>query len=204
MRAVAARAVLDQRRAVAVWGGALGALGAFMAAIYPSVSGMVDQLVEHYPAGLKQAFDVGAMTTVEGYVHAEMFSLIVPLAIAVFAIRSVTGPTVGAEERGELDTTLALPRDPPASPGSQAVPSPARQRLRASQAPCLSRCTPLDLGARLADRLAPLRFVSAFHYYGAPLRDGIDISSFAVMTGAAVVLAAAGAMLLQRRDIRQR
>ena len=49
------------------------------------------------------------MNTVEGYIHAEMFSLIVPLAMGYFAISVVTRATVGAEERGYLDTTLALP-----------------------------------------------------------------------------------------------
>jgi ABC-2 type transport system permease protein len=59
----------------------------------------------------------------------------------------------------------------------------------------------IDLAAQLADPLAPLRFISAFHYYGAPLRDGLDVSSCAVMTVAAVALAGAGAALLERRDI---
>jgi ABC-2 type transport system permease protein len=49
------------------------------------------------------------MNTVEGYIHAEMFGLIVPLAIGYFAIRAIAGRTVGAEERGRLDTILALP-----------------------------------------------------------------------------------------------
>ena len=53
------------------------------------------------------------MNTVEGYIHAELFSLIVPLAIAYYAMRAVATPIVGAEERGHLDTILALP-----SPGS--------------------------------------------------------------------------------------
>ena len=36
----------------------------------------------------------------------------------------------------------------------------------------------LDVAGRLADGLEPLRWVSAFRYYGAPLRDGIDPASF--------------------------
>ena len=36
-------------------------------------------------------------------------SLIVPLALAIFAIRCITRPTVGAEGRGHLDTLLSLP-----------------------------------------------------------------------------------------------
>jgi ABC-2 type transport system permease protein len=80
-----------------------------MAAIYPSIQQSIEQLSKSYPSTLKQAFGAQAMDTVEGYVHAEMFSLIVPLAVGVFAIRVVAGTVVGAEERGQLDTILALP-----------------------------------------------------------------------------------------------
>ena len=83
------------------WGG--------LAAIYPSIQTTVQQVAAKYPAGLKEAFDVQTLNTVEGYVQAEMFSLIVPLAMGYFAIRAVSGATVGAEERGYLDTILALP-----------------------------------------------------------------------------------------------
>ncbi len=107
--AVVRRGLLDRRRSVIVWGGSVGALGAFMAAIYPSIRGSIEQVAKSYPAGLKHAFGVEAMNTVEGYVHAEMFSLIVPLALGYFAIRAVAGATVGAEEAGYLDTVLALP-----------------------------------------------------------------------------------------------
>ena len=75
----------------------------------PSIRGSIDQIAKNYPAGLKEAFGVQAMNTVEGYIHAEMFSLIVPLAMGYFAIRAVAGAIVGAEERGYLDTILALP-----------------------------------------------------------------------------------------------
>lgn len=66
-------------------------------------------MVKKLPAALKQAFDVPSMNTVERYIQAEMFSLIVPPAIGYFTIRAITGPTVGAEERGHLDTILSLP-----------------------------------------------------------------------------------------------
>ncbi len=80
-----------------------------MAAIYPTIRSSIEQLATSYPSGLKEAFGVQAMNTVEGYIHAELFSLIVPLAIAYYAIRAVATPIVGAEERGQLDTILALP-----------------------------------------------------------------------------------------------
>ena len=260
LRAVAVRSVRDQRRAVLVWGAALGALGGFMAAIYPSVRDMIDQLVEQYPAGLKEAFGVGEMNTVEGYIHAEMFSLIVPLAIAVFAIRSATRPSVGAEERSELDTILALPLSRTAlafgafvataiatagilaltgvltwvagriagtgiSAGLSAagtlglwpfalffagVAALAAGALHGSgivtgiSGGVLVAMYALDLAGRLAQQLEPLRYFSAFRYYGAPLRDGIDVSSFVVLAVGGVALAAVGALLFERRDVRQR
>lgn len=109
LRAVVRRGLLDRRRAVLTWGMSLGAYGAFMAAIYPSIQSSIEKIAKSYPAGLKEAFGVQAMNTVEGYTHAEMFSLIVPLAMGYFAIRAIAGATVGAEERGHLDTILALP-----------------------------------------------------------------------------------------------
>ena len=109
LRTMIRRGLLDRRRAILVWGLSLGSLSAFMAAIYPSIRDSIDQIAKNYPGGLKEAFGVQAMNTVEGYIHAEMFSLIVPLAMGYFAIRAVSGAIVGAEERGYLDTILSLP-----------------------------------------------------------------------------------------------
>lgn len=38
-----------------------------------------------------------------------MFSLIAPLALGYLVIRTITGPTIGAEERGYLDTGSIAP-----------------------------------------------------------------------------------------------
>lgn len=260
LRAVIARRLRDERRAVLLWGAALGALGAFMAAIYPSIRGVIEQVVDQYPAGLKQAFGVTDMTTVEGYVHAEMFSLIAPLAVGTFAIRSTMRPTIGAEERGELDTVLSLPLSrfvlATASFAATAIAAagvlaltgaltwisgriagtgisagltaagtlglwpfalffagvtmlavgavPRSAIVTGGAAALLVGMYALDLAARLVTSLGPLRFASAFHYYGAPLRDGLDLSRCAVLAVAGVVLAIAGGMLFGRRDVRQR
>ncbi len=257
LRAVVRRGLLDRRRSALVWGGSLGALGAFMAAIYPSVQSSIEDISKNYPAGLKEAFGVQAMNTVEGYVHAEMFSLIVPLAIGYFAIRAVAGPIVGAEERGDLDTILTLPLSRSvltvghsivaavvsvtilaitgamtfiagriagthislglviagaigvwplalffagvsalacgALHGSRTVTGIALAVLVAMYA--------IDLAGRLAHGLEPLRWISAFRYYGAPLRDGIDPASFIGLAAAGVLLLITGAVLIERRDI---
>ena len=109
LHAVVRRGLHDQRRSTLIWGLSLGTYGAFMAAVYPSIQGSIDQMLKNYPAALKQAFDVTSMSTVEGYIQTEMFSLIAPLALGYFVIREITSATVGAEERGHLDTILSLP-----------------------------------------------------------------------------------------------
>jgi beta-exotoxin I transport system permease protein len=98
-----------QRRAPLTWGGGLGAMSALMAAIWPSIEDSMAELIKSYPSGLKEAFGIQQLDSVEKYVDAEMLSLIVPLALAFFAVRCATRATVGAEDRGHLDTLLSLP-----------------------------------------------------------------------------------------------
>jgi ABC-2 type transport system permease protein len=242
---------------VLTWGLSLGVYGAFMAAIYPSIRSSIDQIAKSYPAGLKEAFGVHAMSTVEGYLHAEMFSLIVPLAMGYFAIRAVTGPTVGAEERGHLDTILALPVSrmvlitgayvvagavsaaimaltglltflggtiagtnisaglvaagvmgvwPLALffGGAAALASGVLHSSRTVNGVAIGALVgmyALDLAGRLAHSLEPIRWASAFRYYGAPLRDGIDPASFIGLTCVGVLMLMTGALLFDRRDV---
>lgn len=107
--AIVLHALRMRRRAPLTWGGGLGAMSALMAALWPSIEGSVDELVRSYPEGLKTAFGIDELDSVEAYVDAEMLSLIVPLAVAFLAVRVVVGCTVSAEERGHLDVLLSLP-----------------------------------------------------------------------------------------------
>ena len=258
LKAVVRRGLRDQWRSVLTWGGSLGALCAFMAAIYPSIRSSIEEVAKGYPTGLKEAFGVQAMNTVEGYVHAEMFSLIVPLAIGFLAIRAVAVPIVGAEERGQLDTILSLPISrtvllagtylvaavlvftvmavigvltllagwiagthisaglvaagvfgvwPLAMlfAGVAAVSSGALHSSRTATGIALAVLVgmyAIDLAGRLAHSLEGIRWASAFRYYGAPLRDGIDPLSFIGLTLVGVLLLGVGALLLERRDLR--
>lgn len=254
---VVRRALLDRRRGLMVWGLSLGAYGAFMAAIYPSIRHSIETLVKHYPAGLKEAFGVQTMNTVEGFLHAELFSLIVPLAMAYFMIRAVAGVTVGAEERGQLDTILALPISRtallvggylaaaatcaavlaisgvmifivgrvagthislglvtagvmgvwPLALFAGAVAALGAGVLHTSRSVTgltlgvVVGMYALDVAGRLAPGVQALRWVSAFRYYGAPMRDGIAPASFIGLTVVAGLLVLLGAILLERRDV---
>jgi ABC-2 type transport system permease protein len=109
LRAVVRRGLRDHRHAPLSWGLPVGAMCALIVSIYPSIEDSLKKLTENYPKGLKQAFGIEQLDTVEAYLDAEMFSLIVPLTIAFFAVRSISREISVAEERGYLDATLSAP-----------------------------------------------------------------------------------------------
>jgi len=250
LHAIVRRGLLDRRRAVLTWGGSLGAL--LEAAIYPLVQSSIESVAKNYPAGLKAAFGVNQMNTIEGYIHTEMFSLIVPLAVAFFAIRAVAGAIVTAEEDGRLDTILALPLSRTAllvgsyivavlvsgailavlgamtfiagriagthiSPGLTAAGAfgvwPLAAVFAGSGGLHKSRTVTgitlgtlvamyaIDVAGQLAHGLSWIRWASVFRYYGAPMRDGIDVLAFIGLTAVGVLLLAAGTVLFERRDV---
>lgn len=99
----------DRRRSVWAWGLPLGMMSAFIVAIFPSVETSISKAVQGYPQGLKEAFGIGELTSVEQYLHAEMLSLIVPLALGYLAVRAVASGLTGAAESGRLDVLLSAP-----------------------------------------------------------------------------------------------
>lgn len=107
--ALVATHLSERRRSLLAWGLPLGAMSAFIVAIYPSIERTVSKLVGRYPSGIKEAFGIGDISTVEQYLHAEMLSLIVPLALGYLAVRAVASGLAGAAESGRLDVLLSAP-----------------------------------------------------------------------------------------------
>jgi ABC-2 type transport system permease protein len=99
----------DRRRSLLAWGVPLGLWSAFVVLIFPSVEGALSKTVQSYPPALKEAFGIGELTSVEQYLHAEMLSLIVPLALGYLAVRAVASGLSGAAESGRLDVLLSAP-----------------------------------------------------------------------------------------------
>lgn len=99
----------DRRRSLLAWGLPLGLWSAFIVLIFPSVEGALSEAVKSYPPALKEAFGVGDLTSAEQYLHAEMLSLIVPLALGYLAVRAVASGLTGAAESGRLDVLLSAP-----------------------------------------------------------------------------------------------
>jgi ABC-2 type transport system permease protein len=99
----------ERRRSPLAWGLPLGLMSAFIVAIYPSVQDALTKVVAQYPEGLKQAFGIGELSNVEQYLHGEMLSLIVPLAVGYLAARAVASDLSGAAESGRLEFLLSSP-----------------------------------------------------------------------------------------------
>jgi len=99
-----------QRRGAIIWGVVLGLYSAAMVATFPTIEGMrqLDQLMQAYPEGLREAFNLEDLGTPEGYLDSQVFNL-APLALAFFPILASAGAIAGAEERGTIDVLLGNP-----------------------------------------------------------------------------------------------
>jgi ABC-2 type transport system permease protein len=109
MTALIAAQLRERRRSLLSWGLPIGVWSAFVVAIYPSVEAALVKAVRSYPAALKEAFGISELSTVEQYLHAEMLSLIVPLAVGYLGVRSLASGLSGAAESGRLDVLLSAP-----------------------------------------------------------------------------------------------
>jgi len=109
LTALIAAQLRERRRSLLSWGLPLGVWSAFVVAIYPSIEDALSKAMRGYPQALKEAFGISELSTVEEYLHAEMLSLIVPLALGYLAVRSVASGLSGAAESGRLDVLLSAP-----------------------------------------------------------------------------------------------
>ncbi len=172
MTALIAAQLRERRRSLLSWGLPLGLWSAFIVSIYPSIETALTKAVSNYPQALKEAFGVGELTTVEQYLHAEMLSLIVPLAVGYLAVRSVASGLSGAAESGRLDVLLSAPV--------------SRRRLVAAG----FAATAIELAAVLAIAVA-LTMVGSLAS-GAGLRFGLALAGFASVWPLALLFAGLG------------
>lgn len=103
-----------QAKSVFIWGLLLGGLGVMIVSIFPAIGeqGQIEDLTETMPQGMLQAVgveDMASFTTIEGFLDAEVFALVVPLALPFFAILASAGAIAGAEERGTIDVLMGNP-----------------------------------------------------------------------------------------------
>lgn len=107
------KAFRDQRRALVGWGVSLALLDAMMLAFWPSLKDQAaefERLLANYPPAFKALFgEMNAIGTGPGYLQVELFSFMLPLLFAIYAIGRGSDAIAGQEERGSLELLLAEP-----------------------------------------------------------------------------------------------
>lgn len=171
------RALLDRRRGFVGWGAGIVGLVLLTVLLYPSIEGNeeLNRLLEDYPDTARALLGVGELDLVSpaGYLNSQLFALMAPVVVAIFAIGAGAAAVAGDEERGTLELLLAQPL--------------SRGRLVAERA--------LAMAAGIA-LLCALTFVAT---WGAALAVGMDIGVGAIAAacvGLALLGLIAGAVAL--------
>lgn len=107
------RGILDRRLSLTIYCLGVAAYGLMIVAIWPSMQeslGTLEQLYETYPEGLRAAFGVETtITTFDGFLTLEYFSLMWLIIVLPFAITISTGAFAGEIEKGTMELLLAQP-----------------------------------------------------------------------------------------------
>jgi ABC-2 type transport system permease protein len=97
-------------RSIAIWGVALGALGALYVALYPSMSGLLEDYMNQAPEQMQQylgGFE-GPMT-IEQWLEIEFTNVLIPVALPFMVMVIGARALAGSEERKTLDLLLSNP-----------------------------------------------------------------------------------------------
>jgi ABC-2 type transport system permease protein len=113
LRDVLRKSLRDQRRSLLFWSVGLVVLAAYVMAVFPSVRSqgaalnkLMDTLPEALRAGIGGQVDYASAT---GYLHTEVFFIMLPVLVLCFGIAAGSRAVAGEEERGTLDLLLSLP-----------------------------------------------------------------------------------------------
>ncbi|MET1010144.1 MAG: ABC transporter permease subunit [Gaiellaceae bacterium] len=114
MRAeVALQTLRERRRSLVWWSLGLLALVALNIAFYPSIRDdtSINDYVKDLPESLRGLFAGGELDIASpaGYLNSQVFALMAPLILLIFAVGAGADAVAGEEERGTLDFLLAHP-----------------------------------------------------------------------------------------------
>lgn len=104
----------DRRKALFWWSFGLILFAIFMCAFYPTIqesAAALEEYMANMPEALVAAFGgTGSnIASPEGYLNAELFSMMLPMMFIIYAIGFGSGVIAGEEEAGTLDLLLANP-----------------------------------------------------------------------------------------------
>jgi ABC-2 type transport system permease protein len=110
---VFAEALRERRRSLLWWTLGLAALVALNVAFYPSVRDdpALSEYARDLPESVRALFAGGELdlASAAGYLNSQVFALMAPLLLLIFAIGAGSAAVAGEEERGTLDLVLAHP-----------------------------------------------------------------------------------------------
>jgi ABC-2 type transport system permease protein len=111
---VAHRWIRDRRRGLGGWCLGITGLVVFTVAFFPTVKGneTFDELTDQLPNSLRSLLGLAQdapITAPPGYLHARLFSTLIPLLLVVYAIGLGARAIAGTEEDGTLELLLAHP-----------------------------------------------------------------------------------------------
>jgi ABC-2 type transport system permease protein len=110
---VFAEALRERRRSLLWWTLGLAALVALNVAFYPSVRDdpALSDYARDLPESVRALFAGGELDIASpaGYLNSQIFALMAPLLLLIFAIGAGSAAVAGEEERGTLDLVLAHP-----------------------------------------------------------------------------------------------
>lgn len=111
LRSVWTKTVRDARRGLAWWTLGIVALVVLTNAFYPSIEGneQYDELLEDYGDAAQAFFGATDITSPEGYLNSQFFSLTIPVLLLIYAVGAGSRAVAGEEEAGTLDLLLAQP-----------------------------------------------------------------------------------------------
>jgi len=90
----------------------MGAMTGYFALLFPTYSRIIDLnsiLDKMGPAAKLMGASLGDASTLVGFLHIELFSMILPALMVAFAAGMASGFTAGEESRGTIDVLLSYP-----------------------------------------------------------------------------------------------
>ena len=105
------RTLRDQHRLFVGWVVGLAALLLVLGAMWPSIRDMpgFDELLAGYPKGMRELFNLDAMSTGLGFFNAELFTLVLPALFIGFGVTRGAWLIAGEEEAGITEVLLVTP-----------------------------------------------------------------------------------------------
>ncbi len=115
LRSVFGAALWSRRRSLAWWVGGSFVYLLFLGSAFPTLQNNAadfEKMLDSYPEALRAMFNIVegvSLSSGPGFLHMELYSLVLPLLLIIFAVGFGARAVAGEEEDGTLDLILAGP-----------------------------------------------------------------------------------------------